>query len=223
MPSPAAPKPACLIANNHTSPCAYINFAAALEMTLRNGRMKIYAMILFGLETGDPCNFKTWGRLLEGLLRAADQLPETRVHPTTYHYPFPPQIYFSLALCLVCTTYVLYRKYLQSHSPVIEGGIDMGHSEFIGHGTVIDLLAAVKSLVFETKKLPPLPLALCDFEGKEFVRQLLMHAPSYGNNDPYADAIGKAIDLEVSQSFYIRAELGGTSTFTSHVPFGRGG
>ena len=43
-----------------TSGGAYINFAAAVEMVLRNGRMKKYGDIVLGEETGDPRNFKTW-------------------------------------------------------------------------------------------------------------------------------------------------------------------
>jgi formate C-acetyltransferase len=39
--------------DTYTSPCAYINFAAAVEMALRNGRMKIYGDEAIGLETGN--------------------------------------------------------------------------------------------------------------------------------------------------------------------------
>jgi formate C-acetyltransferase len=116
------------------------------------------------------------------------------------------------------------------HTPVIEGGIDFGYFEFIGYGTVIDSLAAIKHLVFETGKLTMeevLAAVDCDFAGKEAIRQLLLHAPRYGNNDPYADAIGKAIDLEAlkfTQKY--SAELGVHMDlryvpFTSHVPFGK--
>lgn len=44
----------------YTSPCAYINFPAAVEMTMYNGRMKKHGDELVGLETGDPTTFKTW-------------------------------------------------------------------------------------------------------------------------------------------------------------------
>ncbi len=30
-----------------------------------------------------------------------------------------------------------------------------------------------------------------NFEGYEVLQQMLIHAPKYGNNDPYADEIGK--------------------------------
>ena len=43
-----------------TSGGAYINFAAAVEMVLRNGRMKKYGDELLTVETGDVRNFTTW-------------------------------------------------------------------------------------------------------------------------------------------------------------------
>ena len=39
--------------DTYTSPNAYINFAAALEMVLYNGKMKKYGDVIVGLETGN--------------------------------------------------------------------------------------------------------------------------------------------------------------------------
>jgi formate C-acetyltransferase len=38
------------------------------------------------------------------------------------------------------------------HQPKIPGGIDLGYFEFIGYGTVVDSLSAIKKLVFDEKK-----------------------------------------------------------------------
>ena len=49
-----------------------------------------------------------------------------------------------------------------------------------------------------------------NFEGCEDVRAMLRNAPCYGNNDPYADSIAKAIDrasLEFTRKY--ARELGG--------------
>jgi formate C-acetyltransferase len=66
-----------------------------------------------------------------------------------------------------------------------------------------------------------------NYGGYEAIRQLMLNAPSYGNDDPYADEIGKVLDLEAQKftSKYSR-ELGVHMDlryvpFTSHVPFGR--
>lgn len=44
-----------------------------------------------------------------------------------------------------------------------------------------------------------------NFQGYEPVRQILMSSPSYGNNDPYADAIGLELDT-MAQQFCIDNE-----------------
>ena len=154
-------------------------------------------MRLIGLETGDPAQFKTWDEFWKAycaqqtnFLKHAFIQQHIIIRSRPNHFASP----LGSALHDLCM-----KTCKDLHTPVIEGGIDMGYFEFIGYGTVIDSLAAVKKLVFETKKLSMAELIAaldCNFEGKESVRQLLLHAPSYGNNDPYADAIGKAIDLE---------------------------
>ncbi len=60
----------------------------------------------------------------------------------------------------------------------------------MGVGTVADALAAVERVVFADKALTLCELKealLLNFEGKEDVRQMLLHAPKYGNNDPFVD------------------------------------
>ena len=88
------------------------------------------------------------------------------------------------------------------HQPKIEGGIDLGYFEYMGFGTVIDSLAAIKKLVFEEKRLTlgELKEAVShNFKGYEAIRQMLLHGPGYGNNDPYADEIGKLLDREAQK------------------------
>jgi formate C-acetyltransferase len=65
-----------------------------------------------------------------------------------------------------------------------------------------------------------------NFEGREDVRQLCVNAPKYGNNDPYADSIGRDIE-----ECFARLTHNHTTAFggeldvryvsvTSHVPLG---
>ena len=66
-----------------------------------------------------------------------------------------------------------------------------------------------------------------NYEGYELIRQLMINAPSYGNNDEYADSIAKQIDLEALEfTEKYCGELGvhldlRYVPFTSHVPFGK--
>lgn len=127
--------------------------------------------------------------------------------------------------------HALCRKYaIDLHQPEIPEGINLGYFEFIGFATVVDSLSAIKKLVFEEHRLTLKEIKEAvahNFEGYETIRQLLLHAPSYGNNDPQADEIGRLLDRE-AQKF--TAKYGSELKvhmdlrlvpFTSHVPFGK--
>ncbi|MCD8159147.1 MAG: glycyl radical protein [Clostridiales bacterium] len=214
--------------DTYTSPNAYINFAAALEMVIYNGRMLKYGSELLGLETGNFEDFKTFDDLLYAFLKqqryfikhAFIQQREI-IRLRAEHFASP----LGSALHRLCR-----ESYTDLHQPKIEGGIDLGYFEYMGFATVVDSLAAIKKLVFEEKKitLGQLKTALeNNFKGYEAVRQLLVNAPSYGNDNPYTDSIGKFLDRE-AQEFTRKygAELGvhmdlRLIPFTSHVPFGK--
>lgn len=214
--------------DTYTSGCAYINFAAALEMALYNGKMKKYGDEQLSLTTGDPREFKTWEEFFNAYLTHQTNFIKHAfiqqyniIKLRAQHFAFP----LGSALHDLCMEHCI-----DLHQPVIPGGIDFGYFEFIGYGTVIDSLAAIKKLVFEEKKITMSELieALeCNFEGKEDIQEMLKNAPKYGNNDEYADKIGKDID-RAAQEFAKKyaKELGvhldlRYVPFTSHVPFGK--
>jgi pyruvate formate-lyase/glycerol dehydratase family glycyl radical enzyme len=214
--------------DTYTSPNAYINFAAAVEMTLNNGRMKKYGDECIGLETGTIEEFTSFEELFSAYLvqqknflkhAFLQQYQIIRLRGKTFASPL------GSALHKLCRD-----SFTDLHQPHIKGGIDLGYFEFIGYATVIDSLAAIKKVVFEDKKITILQLKQAldhNFVGYEAIRQRLLHAPKYGNNDPYADAIGKRLDLEaLSFTKKYSKELGVNLDlryvpFTSHVPFGK--
>jgi pyruvate formate-lyase/glycerol dehydratase family glycyl radical enzyme len=214
--------------DTYTSGCAYINYAAALEMALYNGRMQKHGDELIGLETGDPAKFTDWEQFWNAYL--AQQLnfikhafiqQQIIINLRHQHFAAP----LGSALHDLCV-----ENCLDLHTPHIPGGIDLGYFECIGYGTVVDSLATIKKLVFEEKKLTMAEIIDAlknNFEGKEDLRALLANSPCYGNNDPYPDAIAKEID-RTSQEFTKKyaKELGvhldlRLVPFTSHVPFGK--
>lgn len=214
--------------DTYTSPCAYINFPAALEMTLYNGRMLRYGSEQLGLETGDPLTFSSWDDFWQAyikqhinFLRHAFIQQKTIIDLRAKHFAWPlGTALHDLAM----------NAYKDIHQPVIEGGIDLGYFEFMGYGTVIDSLVAIKKWVYDEPRISMSELlaALQDnFEHHQVVRALLMNAPKYGNNDPYADSIGKALDKvcleftrKYSQTLGVHLDLR-LVPFTSHVPFGK--
>ncbi|MGN1038780.1 MAG: pyruvate formate lyase family protein, partial [Mailhella sp.] len=83
--------------DTYTSGCAYVNFAAALEMTLYNGRMLKYGSEQIGPETGDPETFAKWDEFYSAyktqhlnLLRAAlqQQVIVDKLRPQHFASPF---------------------------------------------------------------------------------------------------------------------------------------
>jgi formate C-acetyltransferase len=112
----------------------------------------------------------------------------------------------------------------------IEGGIAPGFWDPIGYGTAVDSLAAVKKLVFDEKtvSMDELLEALDnDFKGFELIRQRCLKAPKYGNNEPYADAIGKDMEtyfrtLSDQYTNYCGGKLDVRYVpVTSHIPLGQ--
>lgn len=214
--------------DTYTSPCAYINFAAALEMTLYNGRMLKYGSEIIGLETGAAAAFKTFEDFFEAYLKQQrnflkhafiQQHEIIRLRGAHFAAPLSSSMH---ELCM--------KSYTDIHQPAIPGGIDLGYFEFIGYGTVVDSLAAIKKVVFEEKRLTLEQVIKAmehNFEGHEPIRQMLLCAPSYGNDDSYADEIARRLDLEALKfTEKYSGELGvhldlRYVPFTSHVPFGK--
>ncbi|MDR1959224.1 MAG: glycyl radical protein [Planctomycetaceae bacterium] len=214
--------------DTYTSGGAYINFAAALEMALYNGQMRKYPGQNIGSKTGDASLFQTWEQLWEAyktqhmlFLRTAFIQQYLIIKLRAEHFAQP----MGSAIHDLCMKYCL-----DLHTPQIPEGINFGYFEYIGYGTVVDSLAAVKKRVFEEKKLTMqnlLAALAVNFEGKEEIRALLKSAPCYGNDDPYVDSIARDIDrLSVEYGKKYSEELGIHNDvryvpFTSHVPFGK--
>ncbi|MDR1545812.1 MAG: glycyl radical protein [Deltaproteobacteria bacterium] len=214
--------------DTYTSGGAYVNFAAALEMTLRDGRMLKYGDVQLGPRTGPASAFASyddlWAAYLRqhlNLLRAAfiQQRHVNRLRALHFAQPMG-SILHDLA----------FASAVDLHQERVPGGLDFGYVEFIGYGTVTDSLAALKKIVFEERRLTmaqALEALDRDFEGFEDVRALLASAPCYGNDDPYADEIAKELDrVSVEFAEKYSKELGVNNDvryvpFTSHVPFGK--
>ncbi len=215
--------------DTYTSGGAYVNFAAAVEMVLRNGRMKKYGDQVLGLETGDPRNFKTWDEFWNAYVQQHTLFMRTafiqqyiinKLRAEHFAQPMGSAMH---DLCM--------KHCIDLHQEQIPEGINFGYFEYMGLGTVVDSLCAVKKLVFEDKSvtMDELIKALdANFEGYEALKAKLKSCPCYGNNDPYADEIGRAIDkLSVEYgNKYSMKDLGMHNDvryvpFTSHVPFGK--
>lgn len=214
--------------DTYTSGNPYINFAAAVEMVMYNGKMELHGEEVIGLETGDPLKFKTWDEFWDAYLLQQTNLLKHAFIQQHIIINLRPK-HFATPLGSVLHDLCM-ETCKDLHTPVIEGGIDLGYFELMGYGTVVDSLAAIKKLVYEDKKITMSELITalkCNFEGKEAIRQMLINAPKYGNNNPYPDTLAKTIDLEAqkftrkySKDLGVHLDLR-LVPFTSHVPFGK--
>ena len=214
--------------DTYTSSCAYVNFASAVEMVLYNGKTLHTGDEVLSIETGDPTTFKTFDEFLDAYYKQVDNLLK---HAFIQQYHIIRLRAQHFASPLGSSMHKLCMKYnIDLHQPNIPEGIDLGYFELMGYGTVVDSLAAIKKLVFEDKVLTMqevIDACKNNFEGYEVVRQYMLNAPKYGNNDEYADAIAKDVDkhaVEFTRAY--TSELGvqldlRLVPFTSHVPFGK--
>lgn len=210
-----------------TTACPWINLGAIVELTLRNGRMAKYGEELLTIETGDARNFTSYEQLEEAFVAQEkyiltmafkQQYIANRLHAKHFASPFGSALH---KLCM--------KNGQDLHSEHIDGGVEVGFFDFIGFGTAADSLAAIKKTVFEDGTLTitqVLDALESDYAQAEDVRQRLLHAPKYGNDDAYADEIAKKIDCvgvefgaEYSKVLGVEMDLRYVSQ-SSNVPFG---
>ncbi|MFO1392377.1 MAG: pyruvate formate lyase family protein [Steroidobacteraceae bacterium] len=209
---------------------AAINYGALVEMTLRDGRIKAWKDLRFGLATGDPRQFATFDDVWKAFCAQLDnvvrhimtqQYVALEVKPRHFAAPFASMLHdLASKECMD----------LHRHGQYIPGGIDLSCIESIGKGTAIDSLAAIKHLIYDTGKLTwdeLLAAIECNWEGKEATRQLCLNAPKYGNGIDWVDQIGFDIERHILDFIHRRPKPHGQSFMlrcipvTIHVPMGR--
>ena len=176
------------------------NLAACMEFVMTNGANTSYNgnggsdtgtprryRPFAGIETGDPRQFKSFEEVQEAFrkqlawMRRDIQIAGTKNERNIIE--FTPTVYES-ALIDDCIEKGICRE---------EGG---AHYNFNNGGAVLastdagDSLTAIRKLVFDDKKITM--AELCDalehnFEGYDDIRQMLLNAPKFGNDDDYAD------------------------------------
>ncbi|MDL2307184.1 glycyl radical protein [Desulfovibrio sp. OttesenSCG-928-C06] len=211
-----------------TSAGCQVNLGAALEMTLRNGRMKKYNELL-GLETGDPREFPDWETFWNAYVaQQTNMIKYAFVDQCIIHNLRGKHFAGPLSSCLhdLCMEHCID---IHSDEP-IPGGLNFGFFDVIGFGTLVDSLSAIKKHVYEDKNISMDELIHAldvNFKGMEELRKMLANSPRFGNNDPYTDSIGKAVD-RVAQDYCKRysRETGlhidlRTVSVTANVPHGK--
>ena len=207
--------------------CAWINLGAILEMTLRDGRMGCYGNGLVGVSTGDPRTFNSFEQLWNAFTKQIENVVQ---HTFIQQYVSDTLKSQHIASPMFSMLHDLCMKSCTDiHAGPIEGALYLGFFDVMGFGTVIDSLAAIRSLVFEEEKLTMeelLEALEADFVGHEAIRQMCLHAPKYGNNVPAVDRIGHDIEACFSGLAHRHTTAFGGEldvryvSVTSHIPLG---
>ncbi|MDY0282097.1 MAG: pyruvate formate lyase family protein, partial [Salinivirgaceae bacterium] len=180
-----------------------INYGAVIEMTLRDGRMKIHQDEQFGLNTGDPRTFKTYDEVWNAFKMQLENVTKHCMIQTTTAVTLKPRYIAAPLASLMHDLAMEQGRDLHTHADYFPGGLDAGCIDGLGgFATCIDSLAAIKHLVYDTKKLTwdqLLEALECNWEGREAIRQMCLNAPKYGNGIEWVDAIGYHIQRTVME------------------------
>ncbi|GBF33938.1 pyruvate formate-lyase [Desulfocucumis palustris] len=212
----------------YTSPCAWLNLGSALEMALNDGKIKAFNNERVGAGTGDPRNFATFDHFWKAYLAQQEFILK---HAFIQQYVVDILRPKNFAAPMASVLHDLCMKECKDlHAGDIPDSINLGFYDLLGFGTVVDSLAAIKKLVYDDKRITMdelLEALDSNFEGREVIRQLCLNAPKYGNNDMYADSIGRDIEAHaISFSKRYPTASGGELDVryvpvTSHIPLGK--
>ena len=159
----------------------------ALELALNNGVNRLSGE-QWGPETGDASKFTSYDQVMEAFKKQYEHMMWHRtIHSDAINMSISQVTPSPLKSAFI---YDCIGKGLDLSKGGAKYNADIGTN--IGLTTCADAFAALKKVVFEDKELtlPELLDALeANFEGKEEIRQKLLDAPKYGNDDDYVDLI----------------------------------
>lgn len=207
-----------------------LNYGSAVEMTFRNGRLKVLKDLPFGPQTGDPRAWTSFDEVWAAFCAQLEHLGRHALAQQHVALRLKPRYFAAPATSMLHDLAMAECRDLHTHGDYFPGAIDHSCFETIGKGTAIDSLAAVKHLIFDTKKLSwdQLLTAMEDnWKGHEAVRQLCLNAPKYGNGTEWVDDIGFRIErfllefLHRNPKPHDQAFLMRCIPITFHVPLGK--
>ena len=166
------------------TPSGLINLLKVLEVTLNNGH-DIHTDEQLAPEWGSIEEYASFEELLEVYKKQCEYFLKYLAVQEEKEYEAAGRecafLYFSL----------LYDDCIERGRSLLNGGARYlgGTLESYGNVNTADSLTAIKKLVYEEKKIRPDTLIKAlksDFRGYEEVRDMLLLAPKYGNDDDTA-------------------------------------
>ena len=166
----------------------YLNVPKVFEITLNNGIDPVTGKMA-GIETGDPRSFETFEELYGAFMAQIRYVVNQKIKVSNYidrmFAKYAPAPFLS----------VVIDDCISNGRDYYDGGprYNTSYIQCCGLGTVTDSLAAIKKHVLEDQTFTMdglLEAVGNNFDGEEFMRQLIMsRTPFFGNDDDYADDI----------------------------------
>jgi pyruvate-formate lyase len=198
----------------HTSfgtPNAIINLPKALEAALFNGRDARTGAII-GLPLGALTDFATF----DDLFSAYQQQVSYFTHASAQFQALAYRIVGQEAAFLFMA--LLYQDCLQRGQGMFSGGVQHlgGTYETYGNITTADSLTALQQCVYTDKSISATELLAAlsaDFDGYTALRQRLLDAPKFGNDDPCADHMAQRVHVQLCQTTRQQAQSTALDSF----------
>jgi len=168
-----------------------IYFPTALDLVFNRGRTTFFGK-QDGADTGDPARMATFEEFLSAFYRQLESLVDwvtvaTNLRDEIWAERFHnPLISSTIDGCIERAKDMTCGGARYNFGAVGGGGL----------GTVVDSLVAIRTFVFEQKRVTMRELAVAlasDFRGREDLRQLLSSGPRFGNDLPEVDRLASEL------------------------------
>jgi formate C-acetyltransferase len=170
----------------------YFNLPKIFEITLHDG-LDPRTGKRIGLRTGDPVQFKTFDELFSAFKAQIRHFAEIKIRGNAAIERLFATVLPAPFLSILIDDCIAKGK--DYHA----GGAryNTNYIQGVGLGSMTDILASIKSNVYDQKSVSMKALLEAldrDFEGAENLRQRFLNkTPKYGNDDDYADDLMKRI------------------------------
>ena len=168
-----------------------LSLMLCLEWALNHGRSRLDGLQQ-GLDTGDPRAFSSYDDVWQAFLAQLDQMVARVVQRVV------DTLDDRRAIAPVPLLSALIQGCISSRRDLTAGGARFRTFGMLAESAAyaIDSLAAIKTVIFDRGEaaMPDLCDALdANFAGRASLQAKLLAAPKYGNDDPAADEIGRAV------------------------------
>jgi len=208
----------------HYSALADINLGSVVEFTLLNGLCRKSGK-LAGARTGNPAEFSAF----EGFMAALKEQLRYVIRVTVKASHIIDEICVNRPVPALSMS---FEECIENARDYAWGGAKYNTGNgiiCIGVSDLINSVAAVKHLVYDTKRATMAELldALADdFEGREEILKACKDAPKYGNDDPDADKLAAELFTFIADEIEsYRSKFGvmtpGILPVSGNTPFGR--